>query len=119
MVYNGEIYNYKEIQQQLASQGHIFMGHSDSEVLLALFQRHGVECFPSLNGIFAAAFWDRFENSVENCLNFVGNPENVVESVKLGLLPKEALPVEKPIIESAVKGTPGEVPASTPPLAVS
>lgn len=59
MVFNGEIYNFKDLRTELQSQGHRFQGHSDSEVLLHLFARHGTSCFERLNGIFAAAFWEQ------------------------------------------------------------
>jgi asparagine synthase (glutamine-hydrolysing) len=59
MVYNGEIYNFRELRRELEAKGEIFVGHSDSEVLVKLFARYGTDCFGRLNGIFAAAFWDR------------------------------------------------------------
>lgn len=59
MVYNGEIYNFRELRAELEAAGETFTGHSDSEVLLALFARDGGRCFGRLNGIFAAAFWER------------------------------------------------------------
>ena len=59
MVYNGEIYNFQELRRELATAGEAFVGHSDSEVLVKLFARHGPACFERLNGIFAAAFWER------------------------------------------------------------
>jgi asparagine synthase (glutamine-hydrolysing) len=59
MVYNGEIYNYRELRAELEADGHRFQGHSDSEVLLNLFVRDGAACFSRLNGIFAAAFWEQ------------------------------------------------------------
>jgi len=59
MVYNGEIYNFRELRAELEAAGHRFQGHSDSEVLLHLFARDGVACFSRLNGIFAAAFWEQ------------------------------------------------------------
>jgi asparagine synthase (glutamine-hydrolysing) len=59
MVYNGEIYNYRELRAELEADGHRFQGHSDSEVLLHLFARDGAACFSRLNGIFAAAFWEQ------------------------------------------------------------
>jgi asparagine synthase (glutamine-hydrolysing) len=59
MVFNGEIYNFKELRDELAASGHRFMGNSDSEVLLNLFAVQGASCFSRLNGIFAAAFWER------------------------------------------------------------
>jgi len=59
MIYNGEIYNYRELRAELEAAGETFVGHSDSEVLLRLFVRDGAAAFSRLNGIFAAAFWDR------------------------------------------------------------
>lgn len=59
MVYNGELYNFRELRAELERAGETFIGHSDSEVLLRLFARTGSECFARLNGIFAAAFWER------------------------------------------------------------
>lgn len=59
MVYNGEVYNYRELRAELEASGEVFTGHSDSEVVLTLFAREGVACFSRLNGIFAAAFWER------------------------------------------------------------
>jgi asparagine synthase (glutamine-hydrolysing) len=59
MVFNGEIYNFRELRSELEANGQYFQGHSDSEVLLHLFARDGVACFSRLNGIFAAAFWEQ------------------------------------------------------------
>ena len=63
MVYNGEIYNFKKLRQQLSAQGSIFKGHSDSEVLLAAFSQWGIEkTLDQINGMFAIALFDRDEN---------------------------------------------------------
>ena len=60
ITYNGEIYNFPELRQQLEQHGHAFRGHSDTEVLLAAIARWGVaEVLPRLNGMFAFAVWDR------------------------------------------------------------
>jgi asparagine synthase (glutamine-hydrolysing) len=58
LIFNGEIYNFPELQADLAADGHQFRTRSDTEVLLALFCRDGVAAFPKLNGMFACAFWD-------------------------------------------------------------
>ena len=58
LVFNGEIYNFQELRQQLAADGVVFRGHSDTEVLLALWQQRGPACLPQLNGMFAFAIWD-------------------------------------------------------------
>ena len=58
LVYNGEIYNFPELREELVAEGVAFTGHSDSEVLLALYLRDGARMLSRLNGIFAFALWD-------------------------------------------------------------
>lgn len=64
LVYNGEIYNYQELTQQLKSKGHRFYTQSDSEVILHLYEEHGERCVEFLNGIFAFAIWDKREQNL-------------------------------------------------------
>lgn len=58
LVFNGEIYNYPELRQQLQAAGVEFRSHTDTEVLLALWQQQGSACLSKLNGMFAFAIWD-------------------------------------------------------------
>ena len=58
LVFNGEIYNYREIRKELESKGCVFRGHSDTEVLLNLYLLDGETMLSRLNGIFAFAIWD-------------------------------------------------------------
>ena len=58
IVFNGEIYNYKILREQLIQQGFQFKTHSDTEVLLKLYQSRGVEMLHALRGMFAFAIWD-------------------------------------------------------------
>jgi len=62
--YNGELYNYRELRKDLESDGFRFRSHSDTEVLLNLFLRDGMEMLPQLNGIFAFAIWDASKRSL-------------------------------------------------------
>lgn len=64
IVYNGEIYNYIELRQDLEARGVRFRTHSDTEVLLHHVIRGGPESLSSLNGMFAFAIWDRHEESL-------------------------------------------------------
>lgn len=58
LVYNGELYNTEEIRQELLKLGHIFAGHSDTEVVLHGYAQWGESCLEHFNGIFAFAVWE-------------------------------------------------------------
>ncbi|OWY73446.1 asparagine synthase (glutamine-hydrolyzing) [cyanobacterium TDX16] len=58
ITYNGEIYNFQEHRERFEKQGMQFRGHSDTEVILALFAEKGPACLDDLNGIFALGIWD-------------------------------------------------------------
>jgi asparagine synthase (glutamine-hydrolysing) len=57
-VFNGEIYNYRELRQELIAKGHTFRGTGDSEIIPRLYEEHGLEFIARLNGMFAIALWD-------------------------------------------------------------
>ena len=60
IVFNGEIYNYRELRAELAAD-YQFRSHTDTEVILALFARHGTDALARLRGMFAFAIWDNLE----------------------------------------------------------
>jgi asparagine synthase (glutamine-hydrolysing) len=64
IVYNGEIYNFRELRAELVALGDTFATTSDTEVILALFARHGPVAFDRLNGIFALAIYDAGTDTV-------------------------------------------------------
>ena len=59
LVFNGEIFNFVELREQLVTQGHQFTTNSDTEVILHLYQRYGLDFVSHLNGQFAIALWDK------------------------------------------------------------
>ncbi|MEQ3638377.1 MAG: asparagine synthase (glutamine-hydrolyzing) [Alteromonas sp.] len=59
IVFNGEIYNFLELRESLAAQGVQFKSHTDTEVILELYAREGIQCLQKLNGMFAFALWDK------------------------------------------------------------
>ncbi len=58
LVFNGEIYNYRELREELRGAGFEFRTDGDSEVILAAWQRWGADCLPRLHGMFAFAIYD-------------------------------------------------------------
>lgn len=59
IVFNGEIYNFLKLKKTLVGEGHRFVSNSDTEVIIALYERYGEQCFARLDGMFAIALYDR------------------------------------------------------------
>jgi len=64
VVFNGEIYNFPELRCELESRGHRFYTHSDTEVIVHLYEERGAECVQKLRGMFAIALYDQRQNSL-------------------------------------------------------
>ncbi len=61
IAYNGETYNFAELRAELQAQGHVFRSQTDTEVVVHLYERYGVECVQHMRGMFAFAIWDESE----------------------------------------------------------
>ena len=64
IAFNGEIYNFLELREELAAKGYPFQSHTDTEVILALYHYEGVDLLNKINGMFAFALWDKEEKSL-------------------------------------------------------
>ncbi len=64
IVFNGELYNYPELRQELIRKGHRFYTDSDTEVIVHLYEDEGIQCLNKLNAMFTFALWDRKKKSL-------------------------------------------------------
>jgi asparagine synthase (glutamine-hydrolysing) len=72
IVFNGEIYNFKEIREILEKKGHQFATNSDTEVILSAYQEFGIDCLSLLKGMFAFCIYDEKENILFSARDRVG-----------------------------------------------
>src|SRR5215831_16544995 len=64
VVFNGEIYNFPKLREELIARGHQFSTHSDTEVIVHLYEEMGADCVTKLRGMFAIALWDEKKKSL-------------------------------------------------------
>jgi asparagine synthase (glutamine-hydrolysing) len=91
IVFNGEIYNYRELRQRCIEQGCTFRTESDTEVILALYRLHGTGCLRHLRGMFALAIWDPRDRTLflardrlgKKPLNYARTPKGLVFASEL------------------------------------
>jgi len=58
ITYNGEVYNFQDLREELAAKGHRFQTRTDTEVIVHLYEEEGIECLSRLRGMFAVGIWD-------------------------------------------------------------
>lgn len=108
IAYNGEIYNYIELRDELIRSGVQFKTKSDTEVLLALYDTYGYDCLAKLDGMFAFAIYDAVENHIflardrvgEKPLFYLKNKEYVVFGSEI----KSFFPFVKPGLDTMAIG---------------
>jgi asparagine synthase (glutamine-hydrolysing) len=82
---NGEIYNYRDLREQLTARGHQFRTHTDTEVLITAWAEWGEGCLARLNGMFAFSLWDDRERTLFLVRDHVGiKPLYYTQCQKLG-----------------------------------
>lgn len=64
ITYNGEVYNYREIKEELQMNGYLFYSRTDTEVILASYDKWGEECVHHFNGMWAFAIYDKVKNTI-------------------------------------------------------
>jgi asparagine synthase (glutamine-hydrolysing) len=72
ITFGGEIYNYRDLRDELKSKGYAFRSKTDTEVLLTAFSEWGKDCLPRLNGMFHFAVWDNRERTLTLARDHVG-----------------------------------------------
>ena len=64
LVFNGEIYNFQSLREDLVAKGHKFYTHTDSEVLIHGYEEYGKDLLPKLRGMFVFVIWDKVEKKL-------------------------------------------------------
>ena len=72
LIFNGEIYNYRPLREELLQKGHVFTTKTDSEVLLHGYEEYGPELLNKLRGMFAFAIWDKEKRELFGARDFFG-----------------------------------------------
>ena len=72
IVFNGEIYNYKEIREKLVSAGHTFRTNTDTEVLIHGYEEYGEKLLSKLRGMFSFVIWDKKNKELFGARDFFG-----------------------------------------------
>ncbi len=72
ITFNGEIYNHKELREELIKKGHVFSNNADTEVLIHAYEEYGEDMLNMLRGMFAFVIWDSNKNELFGARDFFG-----------------------------------------------
>ena len=86
VVFNGEIYNFRELRRELEARGYVFQSHSDSEVIAHAYAEYGTACFERLRGMFAIAVVDQDRRRLVLARDRIGKKPLYVGELSPGLL---------------------------------
>lgn len=86
IVFNGEIYNYRELREKLEKLGHTFYTNSDTEAIVHAYDRYGADCPKHLRGMFAFAIWDERKQELFLARDRVGKKPLLYAAVNGGLV---------------------------------
>lgn len=111
IVFNGEIYNFRELKDFLISRGHRFSSETDSEVIIHLYEDCGSEAFVKLNGMFGFAIWDRKKSKIylvrdrmgQKPLYYAINDGTLIFASEARSLIKHPSMIKRPELTSIVK----------------
>ena len=87
VVFNGEIYNFRELRQKLEACGHTFRTHSDTEAIVHAYEEWGEECVGELRGMFAFAVWDARDGGPSDARGNAGRARIFMARDRLGIKP--------------------------------
>ncbi|MEN9524560.1 MAG: Asparagine synthetase 1 [Candidatus Parcubacteria bacterium] len=122
VVFNGEIYNYKDIKLELVSKGHIFCSNTDTEVLIHGYKEYGTDIFKKLDGMWAVALYDKTKRLIifsrdpsgmkplyfyhsKNILAFASEIGALVKAMKEELLTINENPIKMYLAHRYIYGT--------------
>ena len=86
LVFNGEIYNFRELRQTLEARGYVFQSHSDSECIAHAYAEYGTDCFAMLRGMFAIAIVDQDRRRLVLARDRIGKKPLYLGELSSGLL---------------------------------
>ena len=102
IVFNGEIYSYRELRDDLERRGHRFQSHTDTETIVHLYEEYGADALTRLRGMFALAIWDARRGRLllardrfgKKPLYYAIRPEGIYFASELSCFPHTGIPLE-------------------------